>query len=96
MEDILRPIYQERASQTNTLGVLIIEKVQNTSAVTDTFDAVLLIVVKDVETPVFIKHYTYEDKKASLHIVREDQLREWSRRDESENSRVDSARKNII
>lgn len=77
MEDILRPIYQERASQANTLGVLIIEKVQNTSAVTDTFDAVLLIVVKDVETPVYIKHYTYEDKKASLHIVREDQLREW-------------------
>ncbi|PKR84534.1 nucleotidyltransferase-like protein [Heyndrickxia camelliae] len=77
MEDILRPIYQERASQTNTLGVLIIEKVQNTSAVTDTFDAVLLIVVKDSETPVYIKHYTYEDKKASLHIVSEDQLREW-------------------
>lgn len=77
MEDILRPIYQERASQANTLGVLMIEKVQNTSAVTDTFDAVLLIVVKDVETPVYIKHYTYEDKKASLHIVREDQLREW-------------------
>ncbi|MBS4175182.1 nucleotidyltransferase-like protein [Bacillus sp. FJAT-49736] len=77
MEDILRPIYQERASQLNTLGVLIIEKVQNTSAVTDTFDAVLLIVVKDVETPVYIKHYTYDDKKASLHIVRADQLREW-------------------
>lgn len=29
MEDILRPIYQERASQLNTLGVLMIEKNQN-------------------------------------------------------------------
>ena len=28
MEDILRPIYQERASQSNTLGVLMVEKRQ--------------------------------------------------------------------
>ncbi len=77
MEDILRPIYQERASQTNTLSVLIIEKRQNECTVTDTFDAILLMIVKEAETPVFIKHYIYEQKKAALHIVREDQLKEW-------------------
>ena len=26
MEQILRPIYQERASQSNTLGVILVEK----------------------------------------------------------------------
>lgn len=77
MEDILRPIYQERASQANTLTVLIIEKKNNEDTVTDTFDAILLMIVKELEVPVYIKHYTYENKKAALHIVREDQLKEW-------------------
>lgn len=77
MEDILRPIYQERASQANTLTVLSIEKKHNEGTVTDTFDTVLLIIVKELETPVYIKHYTYDNKKAALHIVREDQLKEW-------------------
>ncbi|MFE8700546.1 nucleotidyltransferase-like protein [Cytobacillus sp. FJAT-54145] len=77
MEDILRPIYQERASQANTLGVLIIEKKQKSIMTTDTFDAVLLIIVKEAEQPVFIKHYTYDEKKAALHIVTQEQLNKW-------------------
>ncbi|WP_338451253.1 nucleotidyltransferase-like protein [Niallia oryzisoli] len=77
MEDILRPIYQERASQENTLGVLIIEKREKSIPFTDTFDAILLIVVKDAVQPVFIKHYSYQNKKAAMHIVTEAQLNEW-------------------
>ncbi|RLQ92352.1 nucleotidyltransferase-like protein [Falsibacillus albus] len=77
MEDILRPIYQERASQQNTLGILMIEKRQNASPITDTFDVVLLVIVKEAEQSVFIKHYTYQEQKAALHIVSEEQLREW-------------------
>ncbi|MGE8207572.1 nucleotidyltransferase-like protein [Heyndrickxia sp. NPDC080065] len=77
MEDILRPIYQERASQANTLAVLLIEKKQNEGSATDTFDAVLLIIVKELEVPVSLKHYIYENQKASLHIVSEAQLKEW-------------------
>jgi len=77
VEDILRPIYQERASQTNTLGVLIIEKREKSIPFTDTFDAILLIVVKDAEQPVFIKHYSYQNKKAAMHIVTKEQLHEW-------------------
>ncbi|KAB7662770.1 nucleotidyltransferase-like protein [Bacillus sp. B1-b2] len=77
MEHILRPIYQERASQANTLGVLMIDKKQNEMTVTDTFDTVMLILVKEAEKPVFIKHYTYSEKKAALHIVTEKQLRDW-------------------
>jgi hypothetical protein len=77
MEHILRPIYQERASQANTLGVLLIEKREKAGPITDTFDAVLLIIVKESERPLHVKHYSYEEKKASLNIVSEDLLKDW-------------------
>ena len=78
MEDILRPVYQERASSPETKGVLLIEKNSPESPVTDTFDYILLIITgnKDKQ-PVYIKHYGYEDKKAALHIVTEEKLNEW-------------------
>lgn len=77
MEQILRPIYQERASQESTLGVVLIEKRDKVSPSTDTFDTILLIITKENETPVFTKHYTYGDKKAAMHIVTEKQLQKW-------------------
>lgn len=77
MEDILRPLYQERASRPATLGILLIEKIESDSPITDTFDAVLLVITKEGETNVFIKHYVYEHKKAALHVITEEQLREW-------------------
>ncbi len=77
MEDMLRPIYQERASQSNTLGVLLVEKKQNSSQLTETFDAILLVIVKEADQPIFIKHYTYDNKKAAMHIITKDRLQEW-------------------
>lgn len=77
METILRPIYQERASHPNTLGVLIIEEGQYLIPSTDTFDAILLIIIKDAEQPVFIKHYLSGEKKAALYVVTEAKLKEW-------------------
>lgn len=77
MENILRPIYQERASHPGTLGVLMIEKTHHALPTTDTFDAVLLMIVKDAEQSVFIKHYSYGEKKAALHIVTEKKLNNW-------------------
>lgn len=76
MEDILRPIYQERASMKSTLGILLIEKKQS-SANTDTFDYILFVIADQADEPVFLKQYTYRDQKASLHIVTETQLKEW-------------------
>ncbi|GHI00137.1 nucleotidyltransferase-like protein [Neobacillus kokaensis] len=77
MEDILRPIYQERASQLNTLGVLLVEKKEKTILTTDSFDVILLIIVKEADQPVFIKHYTYDQQKAAMHIITKAQLKEW-------------------
>lgn len=77
MEDILRPIYQERASHPNTLGAIIVEKRHHSVPSTDMFDTVLLLIVKEAEQPVFIKHYTYQGKNAALHIVDEKKLNQW-------------------
>ncbi|MBS4198458.1 hypothetical protein KHA93_02120 [Bacillus sp. FJAT-49732] len=77
MEDILRPIYQERASHDNTLGIIKIEKKHKAATLTDNFDVILLMIVKEQTKPIYIKHYQYEDKKAALHIVSEQQLKEW-------------------
>lgn len=77
MEQVLRPIYQERASQPNTLGVILVKKCEEKSNVTDTFDTVLLIIVKDAETPIFTKHYLYKNNKLALHTVTEKLLRKW-------------------
>lgn len=77
MEHILRPLYQERASQANTLGVMRIDKGENRIPITDTFDTVLLIIVKESEQPHYVKHYCYEDKKASLNIISESLLNDW-------------------
>lgn len=77
MEDILRPIYQERASQPNTLGVLMIEKKQKFESKTDSFDVILLIIVKEAEQSIFIKHYSYDHNKAAMHVITEEKLKEW-------------------
>ncbi|MGP4071678.1 nucleotidyltransferase-like protein [Piscibacillus sp. B03] len=77
MENLLRPIYQERASQPNTLGVLLYEKLHDQSPVTDNFDVILLIVVRDADEDWYVKHYEFEQKTAAMHIVDEQLLNEW-------------------
>ncbi|RUL51563.1 nucleotidyltransferase-like protein [Lysinibacillus antri] len=77
MEHILRPIYQERASQSDTLGVILVSKREETKSITDTFDTVLLIIVKDAVNPIFTKHYLYEGQKMAMHVVTEAILNKW-------------------
>lgn len=77
MEALLRPIYQERASDSNTLGILHIQKKEKVSPLTDTFDSILLVITKEGERPIFTKHYSYHDQKAALHTLTEKQLRKW-------------------
>ncbi|MFC4556846.1 nucleotidyltransferase-like protein [Virgibacillus kekensis] len=77
MEDLLRPIYQERAGDANTLGIVIIEKTKPNSPVTDNFDVILLIIVKENENAWQEKHYEFDDKTAAMHTVTEKLLMEW-------------------
>ena len=77
MEDLLRPIYQERASQSNTQGILILEKKKPISPVTDNFDVILFVIVKEPKEDWYVKHYEFESKSAAMHIVNEDLLQHW-------------------
>ncbi|OKL35958.1 nucleotidyltransferase-like protein [Domibacillus mangrovi] len=78
MEDLLRPLYQERTSQQNTLGVLVAERIEQNNAFTENFDSILLIIVHEAEEAVFTKHYVdCNEKTASMYIVTENQLKEW-------------------
>jgi hypothetical protein len=77
MEDILRPLYQERASHEGTLGVLLIEKNKPFSPSTDHFDVVLFIIVDSLEKSWQVKHYEFDQKKAALHLVDKEKLNEW-------------------
>jgi hypothetical protein len=78
MEDLLRPIYQERASHTNTLGIILLEKRRPENPATDNFDVVLLVVVKEYEQTHSMKHYQLESgKKAALKVTDTHQLNTW-------------------
>lgn len=77
MEYILRPIYQERASHPDTLGIILINKRDDELNRTNNFDSILLIIVKNHEKPIFTKHYMYGDMKMAMHIVTEQRLRKW-------------------
>lgn len=77
MDYILRPIYQERASQPETLGVILVSKREDQINITDSFDEILLIIVKEGEQPIYTKHYSYEDKKVAMHVVTEELLKKW-------------------
>ncbi|WP_077324585.1 nucleotidyltransferase-like protein [Virgibacillus siamensis] len=78
MEDLLRPIYQERASDSSTLGIVIIEKTKPNSPITDNFDVILLIIVREAMEDWFVKHYELDGgKTAAMHIVTEKLLMDW-------------------
>lgn len=77
MDDLLRAIYQERASDEKTLGIIKVARDDEARTITDDFNTILLVIVKDNELPWFVKHYQYGNKTAALHVVKIDLLREW-------------------
>jgi uncharacterized protein (UPF0332 family) len=78
MERFLRPIYQEHASDANTLGIILMERTKSNSPVTEDFDGILLIIVQNAEQEWQAKHYEFEDERsAAVHIVTESVLMKW-------------------
>ncbi len=78
MERFLRPIYQEHASDANTLGIILMERTKSNSPVTEDFDGILLIIVQNAGQEWQAKHYEFEDERsAAVHIVTESVLMEW-------------------
>ncbi|ARK24213.1 hypothetical protein SporoP37_05720 [Sporosarcina sp. P37] len=77
MEQMLRPVYQERASLPDTLSVLLIGNQREDDPITDTFDEILFIITQDNSIPIQTKHYTDGKRKAAMHIISERQLTHW-------------------
>jgi len=77
MDNFVRTLYQERASQPSTLGVLLIENTDQLLATTDTFDLIIFIISTDEEKDLYLKHYYYEEKKLALYMVNNNKLNEW-------------------
>ncbi|WP_040984569.1 nucleotidyltransferase-like protein [Oceanobacillus jeddahense] len=77
MENFQRMIYQEHASNPNTLGILIVERTQFDHPITDEFDSILLIIVENQEVDWFVKHYEVNDQIVAMHIVTKSLLMDW-------------------
>lgn len=77
MEQNLRLVYQERASDPTTLGVLLVNKREEDDPNTDMFDAILLIITSDESTPIYTKHYATDDGHAAMHVISDRQLKKW-------------------
>lgn len=77
MDAILRSIYEERTTQPDTLGVLLIEKRPYSVATTNNFDAILLVIVEKSEETLSVKHFEYDNMKIAFHVVTEEKLRNW-------------------
>lgn len=69
MEDLLRPIYQERASEPNTLGIIAVTKKELDIPITNNFDTVLLLVVQEQSENVFVKQYQVGQEKAIMYSI---------------------------
>ena len=77
MENILRTLYQERASLPSTLGILLIDSSETLETVTESFDWILLVITDEPNNELFVKHYIYEEKKIVLYVVNKNHLKEW-------------------
>lgn len=77
MKNFLRPVYEERQTDPNTLGILILEKTNRNSPITDNFDMILLIIEEHTKEDWVVEHYEKKGETAAVHIIREATLLDW-------------------
>ncbi|MFD2759609.1 nucleotidyltransferase-like protein [Lentibacillus juripiscarius] len=77
MEKLFKPIYEEQANHTNTLGIILIEKTKPDSPITDNFDVIMLVVVKASDADWHEKHYEFYGKTAAMLTLTERSLNKW-------------------
>ncbi|WP_209125849.1 nucleotidyltransferase-like protein [Alkalihalobacillus sp. BA299] len=77
MEVMLRQLYQDKASEPDTLGILIVEKETGLNSITDGHDVILLIIKQRGSCPWFVRHYEYSEKTVSMNTIDEVQLYRW-------------------
>ncbi|WP_227938037.1 nucleotidyltransferase-like protein [Alkalihalobacillus deserti] len=69
MDMLLRQLYQDRASDENTLAILIIEKELLPLSITDGFNVVILLINSDKNISWEIKHYKIGEKRVAFHSL---------------------------
>ncbi|MFV8828124.1 nucleotidyltransferase-like protein [Alkalihalobacterium sp. APHAB7] len=77
MEVMLRQLYQDKASEPDTLGILIVEKDAGFGSITDGHDVILLIIKEKGTSPWFVRHYEYLDQTVAMNMVDEEQFFQW-------------------
>lgn len=77
MDSQLRMLYQERASEPETLGIIHLHKKEIISPVTDGFDDIILVFIDNKDMPWSTHHYRYEGKKVQLIVVDKDKMNKW-------------------
>ncbi|MFC0557538.1 nucleotidyltransferase-like protein [Halalkalibacter alkalisediminis] len=69
MDMLLRQLYQDRASEDDTLAILIIEKEQSPLSITDGFNVVILLINSRQNISWEVKHYKIGGKRVSFHSL---------------------------
>ncbi|WP_078429117.1 nucleotidyltransferase-like protein [Alkalihalobacterium alkalinitrilicum] len=77
MEVMLRQLYQDKASEPDTLGILMVEKEGGLYPNTDDHDVIFLIIKQKGSSSWLVRHYEYSDKVVSMNIIDEEQLFQW-------------------
>lgn len=80
MENLLRPIYETYEGREETLGILVLEKTKTNSPLTEQFDALIIVLVKndgDLDSPLNVEHYNIENKSVAVHVITEDRFLKW-------------------
>jgi hypothetical protein len=80
MENLLRPIYETYEGREETLGILVLEKTKTNSPLTEQFDALIIVLVKndgDLDSPLNVEHYNIDNKSVAVYVITEDRFLKW-------------------
>ncbi|MDT8863086.1 nucleotidyltransferase-like protein [Alkalihalobacillus sp. MEB130] len=69
MDVLLRQLYQDRASEEETLAILLVEKEYLPLSVTDGFDVVIVLINHNQTISWEVKHYKIGEKRVSFHSL---------------------------
>lgn len=77
MEHLLKSLYSQEATRSETLGLLLVSRSVPYSPLTDEFDYILLIVTEGLSKKWNVKHMEAKQKTIAIHYVEYYQLEEW-------------------
>ncbi|GAA0369932.1 nucleotidyltransferase-like protein [Bacillus horti] len=77
MDNQLRSLYQERSRESDTLGILLIQKKEAMSPLTDGFDAILLVISQNIQEQWYVHHYRHEEQRTQVITVNKEELNTW-------------------